>query len=106
MPRRAAAGRVDPAACFHPPAPSADPAPAAPAPAPAAPAPAAPAPAAPAPAAPAPAEPEPDPASATDPRFGSCKEAIGAGYGPYYAGVNPEYGWYRDGDNDGKNCES
>lgn len=40
-----------------------------------------------------------------DPRFGSCREAKAAGYGPYVAGVDPEYGWYRDGDGDGVNCE-
>ena len=40
-----------------------------------------------------------------DPRFGTCKEAKANGYGPYYAGVDPEYDWYRDADSDGKNCE-
>jgi hypothetical protein len=41
----------------------------------------------------------------TDPRFGSCREAISNGYGPYVAGRDPEYDWYRDGDGDGINCE-
>lgn len=40
-----------------------------------------------------------------DPRFGTCREAIAAGYGPYTAGVHEEYDWYRDGDGDGVNCE-
>lgn len=43
--------------------------------------------------------------TATDPRFSSCKKAKAAGYGPYVSGVDPEYAWYRDGDNDGINCE-
>jgi endonuclease YncB( thermonuclease family) len=43
--------------------------------------------------------------SGTDPRFGSCREATANGYGPYVAGQDPEYGWYRDGDGDGVNCE-
>lgn len=41
----------------------------------------------------------------TDPQFSSCAKAKDAGYGPYVSGVDPEYGWYRDGDNDGINCE-
>ncbi|ANE03875.1 GmrSD restriction endonuclease domain-containing protein [Corynebacterium crudilactis] len=40
-----------------------------------------------------------------DPRFSSCKKAKAAGLGPYVAGVDPEYHWYGDGDNDGINCE-
>lgn len=40
-----------------------------------------------------------------DPRFPSCAAAKRAGYGPYVAGVDPEYDWYRDGDGDGVNCE-
>lgn len=43
--------------------------------------------------------------SALDPRFGTCKEAIAAGYGPYYQGRDPEYYWYRDADGDGVDCE-
>ncbi|GAA4288822.1 DUF1524 domain-containing protein [Georgenia daeguensis] len=56
--------------------------------------------------------PEPAPAPApggsgagTDPRFSSCAKALDAGYGPYVSGVDPEYGWYRDGDSDGTVCE-
>ncbi len=48
--------------------------------------------------------PAPQPAG-TDPRFSSCKKAKAAGYGPYVSGTDPEYAWYRDGDNDGITCE-
>lgn len=41
----------------------------------------------------------------TDPRFSSCAQAKDAGFGPYVAGIDPEYDWYRDGDNDGTVCE-
>ncbi|MFI1993903.1 excalibur calcium-binding domain-containing protein [Actinoplanes sp. NPDC020271] len=41
----------------------------------------------------------------TDPRFGTCKAAKKAGYGPYTKGVDPEYAWYRDADKDGVVCE-
>ena len=41
----------------------------------------------------------------TDPRFGTCKEAINNGYGPYYDDVDEEYDWYRDADSDGVVCE-
>ncbi len=41
----------------------------------------------------------------TDPRFGSCAKAKAAGYGPYVSVTDPEYAWYRDGDNDGITCE-
>ena len=40
-----------------------------------------------------------------DPRFATCSAAKRAGYGPYVAGIDPEYDWYRDGDGDGVNCE-
>jgi endonuclease YncB( thermonuclease family) len=40
-----------------------------------------------------------------DPRFGSCRDAKANGYGPYVAGRDPEYDWYRDGDSDGTVCE-
>jgi len=40
-----------------------------------------------------------------DPRFGTCKDAIAAGYGPYFRGRDPEYAWYRDADKDGVVCE-
>ena len=43
--------------------------------------------------------------SKLDPRFATCKAAKAAGYGPYVKGVNPEYFWYRDGNNDGKDCQ-
>lgn len=45
------------------------------------------------------------PSAATDPQFSSCVKAKAAGYGPYIAGTDPEYNWYRDGDSDGINCE-
>ncbi|WP_281860394.1 excalibur calcium-binding domain-containing protein [Salana multivorans] len=45
------------------------------------------------------------PASDTDPRFGTCKEAKANGYGHYVKGVDPEYAWYRDADGDGVVCE-
>ncbi len=41
----------------------------------------------------------------TDPRFGTCREANAAGYGPYRRGVDPEYDWYQDRDHDGLACE-
>jgi hypothetical protein len=41
----------------------------------------------------------------TDPRFGTCKAAKAAGYGPYVRGRDAEYDWYRDADNDGTVCE-
>lgn len=41
----------------------------------------------------------------TDPRFGTCKEALANGYGGYRQGVDAEYDWYRDADNDGVVCE-
>lgn len=41
----------------------------------------------------------------TDPRFGSCRDAKAAGFGPYQSGRDPEYAWYRDGDGDGEVCE-
>jgi micrococcal nuclease len=40
-----------------------------------------------------------------DPRFDTCREAIDHGYGDYYRGVDPEYDWYTDRDNDGIVCE-
>lgn len=51
-----------------------------------------------------PPKPKPKPEPATDPRFDTCKDAKDAGYGPYRRG-DPEYGWYRDADNDGVVCE-
>ncbi|HET7760836.1 MAG TPA: DUF1524 domain-containing protein [Phycicoccus sp.] len=55
---------------------------------------------------PAPAPPPPTaPSAGLDPRFGTCKEAKAAGYGPYVSGRDPEYSWYRDADHDGTVCE-
>jgi hypothetical protein len=45
------------------------------------------------------------PVGGTDPQFGSCREAIEAGFGPYRRGADAEYDWYRDGDGDGIVCE-
>ena len=45
------------------------------------------------------------PSAGTDPRFATCTAAKAAGYGPYYRGVDPEYAWYEDRDNDGIACE-
>jgi endonuclease YncB( thermonuclease family) len=58
----------------------------------------------PAPVEPAPAEPAPV-APATDPQFRTCGDANDNGYGNYQAGVDPEYAWYQDRDNDGWVCE-
>jgi hypothetical protein len=55
--------------------------------------------------APVPAAPAPVTGSKTDPRFATCKAAKAAGYGPYRAGIDPEYDWYRDADKDGMVCE-
>ena len=41
----------------------------------------------------------------TDPDYGTCKVAKANGRGPYINGVDPEYSFYRDGDNDGMVCE-
>ena len=58
--------------------------------------------------------PAPTPASTTkantskrtlDPDYGTCKNAIAHGAGPYYKGKDPEYAWYRDQDKDGIDCE-
>lgn len=51
-------------------------------------------------------EPEPSAAPATDPRFRTCGKANAAGFGPYERGIDAEYRWYRDADNDGTVCES
>ena len=40
-----------------------------------------------------------------DPHYGTCREAIANGYGPYYRGQDPEYDWYTDRDSDGVVCE-
>lgn len=54
---------------------------------------------------PAPIVPSTAPRGGLDPRFGTCREAKAHGYGPYYAGRDPEYAWYRDADHDGIDCE-
>ena len=54
---------------------------------------------------PPPPPPPPAPVAATDPNYGTCKEAKAHGAGPYYQGQDPEYGWYRDADSDGIVCE-
>ncbi|WP_203871699.1 SecDF P1 head subdomain-containing protein [Planomonospora parontospora] len=45
-------------------------------------------------------------AGGTDRRFGTCREATAAGYGPYFKESDPEYAWYVDGDGDGVACDS
>jgi len=40
-----------------------------------------------------------------DPKFSTCTEVKANSYGPYYAGKDPEYDWYIDGDSDGIACE-
>lgn len=49
--------------------------------------------------------PKPSTSAGTDPRFGTCREANAAGYGPYRSGIDPEYDWYQDRDHDGIACE-
>jgi hypothetical protein len=61
--------------------------------------------AAPTPSQSAPTTPKPPTSGGTDPRFGTCREANAAGYGPYRRGVDPEYDWYQDRDHDGLACE-
>ena len=51
-------------------------------------------------------KPKPTAQPALDPQFGTCGEAIDAGYGPYSRGEDLEYDWYRDADSDGVVCES
>jgi hypothetical protein len=46
-----------------------------------------------------------DQSGATDPRFSTCAAANDAGYGPYTSGVDAEYSWYQDRDQDGVVCE-
>lgn len=41
-----------------------------------------------------------------DPRFDTCSAANAAGYGTYIRGLDPEYDWYEDRDNDGLVCET
>lgn len=45
------------------------------------------------------------PGQDTDPRYGTCKAVKAHGYGPYHRGIDPEYSWYADNDNDGVVCE-
>lgn len=49
--------------------------------------------------------PTPTATTGLDPRFPTCTEAKAAGYGPYRRGVDPEYYWYEDRDQDGIDCE-
>lgn len=51
------------------------------------------------------APPPPPPPEVTDPRFANCLQARARGFGPYVAGVDPEYSWYTDKDGDGIACE-
>jgi hypothetical protein len=41
-----------------------------------------------------------------DPKFDSCEAAIAEGYGPYERGIDAEYAYYEDTNNDGTVCES
>ncbi|WP_221327196.1 excalibur calcium-binding domain-containing protein [Actinoplanes sp. L3-i22] len=50
-------------------------------------------------------KPETGSGGGTDPRYATCAAAKKAGYGPYTEGVDPEYDWYQDRDNDGVVCE-
>jgi hypothetical protein len=49
--------------------------------------------------------PSPSTSGGADPRFGTCREANAAGFGPYRQGTDPEYDWYQDRDHDGLACE-
>ena len=50
--------------------------------------------------------PKPTGQAGSDPQFSSCAEAARNGYnGPYYQGVDSEYDWYEDRDQDGVVCE-
>jgi hypothetical protein len=52
--------------------------------------------------------PAPQPATAgesADPNYGTCKQAIAAGKGPYFQDRDPEYAYYNDRDRDGIVCE-
>ena len=51
------------------------------------------------------AEPNPTGTTELDPRFDTCEEANDAGYVDYRRGIDPEYEWYDDADNDGVVCE-
>lgn len=52
-----------------------------------------------------PAAPSVNADNGVDPDYRSCKEVKKQGLGPYVRGVDPEYGFYNDGDSDGKVCE-
>lgn len=45
------------------------------------------------------------PAGSNDRRYSTCAEAIAHGLGPYRRGSDPEYSWYRDGNDNGVDCE-
>lgn len=53
---------------------------------------------------PAPVTPEVPASGGNDPQFSSCTKAKAEGFGPYTK-ADAEYGWYKDGDNDGTVCE-
>ena len=42
---------------------------------------------------------------ATDPDYGTCKQAKANHAGPYVRGKDPEYAYYQDRDGDGVVCE-
>lgn len=50
-------------------------------------------------------EPAAEPAPASVPNPGTCKEAAAKGMGPFKKGVDPEYDFYDDRDSDGIVCE-
>jgi hypothetical protein len=52
-----------------------------------------------------PNEPQATDEAELDPRFDTCEEANNAGYVDYRKGVDPEYEWYDDADDDGVVCE-
>lgn len=51
-----------------------------------------------------PVEPVAPATGGNDPQFPSCAKAKAGGFGPYTK-ADTEYGWYKDGDNDGTVCE-
>ena len=49
--------------------------------------------------------PSASPNGGNDPQFDTCAEANAHGYGPYRRGIDDEYEWYEDRDDDGLVCE-